>query len=111
MVVSWLLMISASNRVHAQVLKPKRRTDGQGDQINPPFSRCFLRLSFPAGNETTEGFTGCSFENDTCDWLDVSTSKFQWLRNRNATLSENTGPSVDNTLGTELGTIFFFKAQ
>ncbi|CAL8320128.1 unnamed protein product, partial [Arctogadus glacialis] len=55
------------------------------------------------GNETTEGFTGCSFENDTCDWLDVSTSKFQWLRNRNATLSENTGPSVDNTLGTELG--------
>ncbi|CAL8279708.1 unnamed protein product [Lota lota] len=55
------------------------------------------------GNDTTKGFMGCSFEIDTCDWLDVSTSQFQWLRGRNATPSENTGPSVDNTLGTQLG--------
>lgn len=52
-------------------------------------------------NETSLGFVSCSFENGTCGWEDVSVGQFQWMRGRNAT--ENTGPSVDNTLGTELG--------
>ncbi|KAF7222228.1 MAM and LDL-receptor class A domain-containing protein 1-like [Nothobranchius furzeri] len=51
-------------------------------------------------NETSIGFVGCSFENGTCDWEDVSVGQFQWVR-RNAT--GNTGPPMDNTLGTELG--------
>ena len=67
------------------------------------FSLLSDTILFPTGNVTTDGFTGCSFENDTCNWQDVSTSQFQWLRARNATPSENTGPSVDNTLGTQLG--------
>ncbi|XP_044077011.1 MAM and LDL-receptor class A domain-containing protein 1 isoform X2 [Siniperca chuatsi] len=52
-------------------------------------------------NETSLGFLGCSFENGTCGWEDISVGQVQWMRGRNAT--ENTGPSVDNTVGTELG--------
>ncbi|KAF7668436.1 hypothetical protein LDENG_00014610 [Lucifuga dentata] len=51
-------------------------------------------------NETA-GFMGCSFENGTCGWEDISVGQFQWVRGRNA--SENTGPPVDHTVGTELG--------
>ncbi|XP_058498690.1 MAM and LDL-receptor class A domain-containing protein 2 isoform X1 [Solea solea] len=52
-------------------------------------------------NETSSGFGGCSFESGTCDWEDTSDGQLQWVRGRNAT--GNTGPQVDNTLGTELG--------
>ncbi|RVE62060.1 hypothetical protein OJAV_G00176900 [Oryzias javanicus] len=52
-------------------------------------------------NETGSGFEGCSFENGTCGWRDVSSGQFKWERGRNATGSA--GPSVDNTLGTEEG--------
>ncbi|XP_071348966.1 MAM and LDL-receptor class A domain-containing protein 2 isoform X2 [Trachinotus anak] len=52
-------------------------------------------------NETSLGFVGCSFENGTCDWEDISVGQFQWVRGRSA--SGSTGPSVDNTLGSELG--------
>lgn len=60
------------------------------------------KLCFPlVVNETSLEFVGCSFENGTCEWEDVSVGQCQWTRGRNA--SENTGPSVDHTLGTELG--------
>nr|XP_020447005.1 MAM and LDL-receptor class A domain-containing protein 1-like isoform X2 [Monopterus albus] len=52
-------------------------------------------------NETELGFVGCSFENGTCGWEDISVGQFQWVRGRNAT--ESIGPFVDHTLGTELG--------
>uniref|UniRef100_A0A8C4IGG5 MAM domain-containing protein n=1 Tax=Dicentrarchus labrax TaxID=13489 RepID=A0A8C4IGG5_DICLA len=52
-------------------------------------------------NETSLGFVGCSFENGTCGWEDISVGQFQWMTGRNA--SENLGPSVDHTVGTELG--------
>lgn len=51
-------------------------------------------------NETSLGFVGCTFENGTCDWEDISVGQSQWVR-RNAT--GNTGPSGDNTLGSQLG--------
>ncbi|KAG7243753.1 hypothetical protein CRUP_011726, partial [Coryphaenoides rupestris] len=41
--------------------------------------------------------------HDQCGWQDVSTGQFQWVRGSNATPSDNTGPSVDHTLGTPLG--------
>ncbi|KAK1879509.1 MAM and LDL-receptor class A domain containing protein 1 [Dissostichus eleginoides] len=52
-------------------------------------------------NETGLGFVGCSFENGTCGWEDISAGQCQWTRTRNTT--GNTGPSVDNTVGSELG--------
>uniref|UniRef100_A0A3Q3EFD0 MAM and LDL-receptor class A domain-containing protein 2-like n=2 Tax=Kryptolebias marmoratus TaxID=37003 RepID=A0A3Q3EFD0_KRYMA len=45
-------------------------------------------------NETSSAFVGCSFENGTCDWEDISVGPFQWVR-RNA--GGSSGPSVDNT--------------
>ncbi|KAM9718846.1 MAM and LDL-receptor class A domain-containing protein 1 [Menidia menidia] len=63
------------------------------DDISLTSGRC-------QANETSSGFSGCSFEDGTCDWEDISVGQYQWVR-RNA--SENTGPSVDSTLGTELG--------
>ncbi|KAJ8011341.1 hypothetical protein DPEC_G00057130 [Dallia pectoralis] len=54
-------------------------------------------------NTTYRGFVGCSFENGTCEWEDVSLGQFTWQRDRNGTATENTGPSEDHTLGTELG--------
>ncbi|KAG7245879.1 hypothetical protein CRUP_021069, partial [Coryphaenoides rupestris] len=45
---------------------------------------------------------GNAFQHDQCGWQDVSTGQFQWVRGRNATPSDNTGPSVDHTLGTPL---------
>lgn len=48
-------------------------------------------------------FVGCQFEMDSCEWKDVSVGQFSWQRGRNGTASDNTGPSVDHTTGTELG--------
>lgn len=48
-------------------------------------------------------FVGCHFEMDSCEWKDVSVGQFSWQRDRNGTASDNTGPSVDHTTGTELG--------
>ncbi|KAL0966606.1 hypothetical protein UPYG_G00297350 [Umbra pygmaea] len=53
-------------------------------------------------NSTNRGFVGCSFENGTCDWENVNEGRFKWQRERNGTAT-NIGPSVDHTLGTELG--------
>ncbi|TRY97688.1 hypothetical protein DNTS_035488 [Danionella cerebrum] len=49
-------------------------------------------------------FFGCDFESGTCDWKDTSVGQFVWERGQNGTTTENTGPSVDHTTGTELGT-------
>ncbi|MCJ8731789.1 hypothetical protein PDJAM_G00203590 [Pangasius djambal] len=48
-------------------------------------------------------FVGCQFEMDSCEWKDVSVGQFSWQRGRNGTASDNTGPSVDHTTGTDLG--------
>ncbi|XP_070701014.1 MAM and LDL-receptor class A domain-containing protein 1 [Pempheris klunzingeri] len=56
---------------------------------------------FCQANETSLGFVGCLFENGTCGWEDISVGQLQWMRGRSAT--GNTGPSVDHTVGTELG--------
>ncbi|KAK2822608.1 hypothetical protein Q5P01_022673 [Channa striata] len=60
-----------------------------------------LTLGVCQVNDTSLGFVGCSYENGTCGWEDVSVGQFQWVRGRNGT--EDWGPSVDHTLGTELG--------
>ncbi|TKS79616.1 LDL-receptor class A domain-containing protein 2 Skeletal organic matrix MAM and [Collichthys lucidus] len=60
-------------------------------------------------NETSLGFVGCYFENGTCGWKDISVGQFQWMRGRNG--SENHGPSVDHTVGTELGWYMAVKPE
>ncbi|XP_061879772.1 MAM and LDL-receptor class A domain-containing protein 1 isoform X1 [Entelurus aequoreus] len=54
-------------------------------------------------NETSSGFAGCTFENGTCGWKDVSVGQGQWEIMVGEDAPVNTGPSVDHTLGTALG--------
>nr|XP_057907663.1 MAM and LDL-receptor class A domain-containing protein 1-like [Doryrhamphus excisus] len=54
-------------------------------------------------NGTSSIFVGCTFENGTCTWKDVSVGQSQWESMEGRAATENTGPSVDHTLGTELG--------
>ncbi|XP_076733127.1 apical endosomal glycoprotein-like [Maylandia zebra] len=61
----------------------------------------FLTPGLCQVNETDLGFAGCSFENGTCNWEDISVGQCRWMRGRNVT--GNTGPPVDHTLGTNLG--------
>ncbi|MFT7812312.1 MAM and LDL-receptor class A domain-containing protein 2-like isoform X1 [Arapaima gigas] len=62
-------------------------------------------------NETTTDFLNCTFEMGLCSWEDISEGQFTWLRDRNGTTTENTGPSVDHTTGTELGWYMAVEAQ
>nr|XP_058928865.1 apical endosomal glycoprotein [Kogia breviceps] len=45
----------------------------------------------------------CDFEQDSCGWLDISTSGYRWLRDRAGAAPEGPGPRSDHTLGTDLG--------
>ncbi|XP_018613321.1 MAM and LDL-receptor class A domain-containing protein 2 isoform X2 [Scleropages formosus] len=61
--------------------------------------------------EMTTDFADCTFETDACGWKDVSIGQFAWQRDRNGTTTDNTGPSVDHTTGTELGWYMAVEAQ
>lgn len=68
--------------------------------------RQITRVSFHfilSGDVPIHDFTPCQFEENTCGWQDVSVGQFKWDRDRNGTTTENTGPSVDHTTGTEMG--------
>jgi len=46
----------------------------------------------------------CDFENpNTCGWTNNSTGNYKWMRSRNGSLSNFTGPEIDHTLGTNEG--------
>ena len=41
----------------------------------------------------------CSFEPGLCGWKDNSLGAYKWDRNKGATVTAGTGPSVDHTCG------------
>ena len=45
----------------------------------------------------------CTFEADTCGFVDDPTGRFNWTRHRGSTVSSGTGPSSDHTKGTSAG--------
>lgn len=46
----------------------------------------------------------CDFESDLCTWQNSETGvDVEWVRNTGSTPTEDTGPDVDHTLGTENG--------
>lgn len=79
------------------------------DDITVTKGQCKGTAHFPELYSNAEetvvsgAFIGCQFEMDTCEWKDVSVGQFSWQRGSNGTASDNTGPSVDHTTGTELG--------
>ncbi|XP_022097778.1 MAM and LDL-receptor class A domain-containing protein 1-like isoform X1 [Acanthaster planci] len=59
-------------------------------------------------------FGDCNFETgDTCTWKNAegSVDDFDWMRQQGATLSDNTGPLVDHTLGSAYGTYLYAEAS
>ncbi|KAF8778576.1 MAM and LDL-receptor class A domain-containing [Argiope bruennichi] len=54
----------------------------------------------------------CDFESDLCTWQNAETGvDIEWVRNSGPTPTENTGPDVDHTLGTELGSYIYLQAE
>nr|XP_054757011.1 MAM and LDL-receptor class A domain-containing protein 1-like [Lytechinus pictus] len=54
----------------------------------------------------------CDFENGFCTWTnDPTTDVFDWFSGQGGTPSANTGPAVDHTLGTGLGTFIFIETS
>ncbi|XP_072182120.1 MAM and LDL-receptor class A domain-containing protein 1-like [Diadema setosum] len=53
----------------------------------------------------------CTFEPGWCGYTDSSTGSYMWQRGNGATPNSNTGPSVDNTLGTSLGYYLYVDAS
>lgn len=51
-------------------------------------------------NETSTALVGCTFENGTCGWEDISVGQCQWTRESN---SFGIGPPNDHTVGTAAG--------
>lgn len=45
----------------------------------------------------------CNFESGVCRWSNSADNVLFWRRNRGATLSANTGPGGDHTLGNQTG--------
>ncbi|MEQ2262193.1 hypothetical protein XENORESO_000720, partial [Xenotaenia resolanae] len=84
-----------------------------------PFNVVFEAVHMPGINDTVkiDDFSvragacaspaSCDFESGQCTWVNVQkedghdVGQAEWVRTRNGT--GNSGPSVDNTLGTELG--------
>ncbi|XP_035221345.1 MAM and LDL-receptor class A domain-containing protein 2-like [Stegodyphus dumicola] len=54
----------------------------------------------------------CDFETDLCTWQNANSDvDLEWVRNTGSTPTANTGPDVDHTLGTELGSYIYLQAD
>ncbi|GFU09589.1 MAM and LDL-receptor class A domain-containing protein 2 [Trichonephila clavipes] len=54
----------------------------------------------------------CDFEDDLCTWQNAESGvDVEWMRNSGPTPTNNTGPNVDHTLGTELGSYIYLQAE
>lgn len=50
----------------------------------------------------------CNFEDGYCTWENSEhTDDFDWMRAAGETMSADTGPSVDHTLGTPHGLLYY----
>lgn len=48
----------------------------------------------------------CDFETDLCSWSNAASGDdFDWIRNQGVTITSNTGPTGDHTLGSASGRI------
>ncbi|XP_033638977.1 MAM and LDL-receptor class A domain-containing protein 1-like [Asterias rubens] len=59
-------------------------------------------------------FGSCNFETgDLCTWknAEFNLDNFDWIRQKGATLSYQTGPETDHTLGSEYGTYVFIESS
>ncbi|XP_054550654.1 MAM and LDL-receptor class A domain-containing protein 1 [Talpa occidentalis] len=53
----------------------------------------------------------CNFENGICNWEQDTKDDFDWTRNQGPTLTLNTGPMKDHTLGTTKGHYLYIESS
>lgn len=61
--------------------------------------------------ESVVSLFDCSFEDGMCDWINDDNGDVEWERNRGPTLTPNTGPDVDHTLGSALGYYLYMESS
>lgn len=88
---------------------------GVGDvsAFTGPFSfttLCNAITSFPATEDFEGATTGSPGTFPGC-WSTVNTSTYRWQVDNSTTTSSNTGPTVDNTLGTSVGKFVYVEAS
>jgi hypothetical protein len=81
---------------------------GSGQCISA-FRRCDYIVNCNDGSDEVN-CGACDFEQGQCDWEDASAGKYNWARNKGATSSAISGPSVDHTLGTANGYYMFIDS-
>ncbi|XP_041365734.1 MAM and LDL-receptor class A domain-containing protein 1-like [Gigantopelta aegis] len=62
-------------------------------------------------NSTCKNYMGCNFEQDLCQWSQMTDDNFNWIRKVGSTPTINTGPSKDHTLNTRSGHYLFIEAS
>ncbi len=89
-------------KCNGQEIKPDKFDCGGGTLIEF-FRVCDFIIDCPThADELKCG--SCDFENpNTCGWTNNSTGNYKWVRSRNGSLSNFTGPEIDHTFGTNEG--------
>ncbi|XP_048583019.1 MAM and LDL-receptor class A domain-containing protein 1 isoform X2 [Nematostella vectensis] len=79
------------------------------DDVNVTSDPCNLSPSFAAPKKIPEEVPGsCDFDYNLCGYSNRAPTKFKWILNRDATPSDQTGPTNDHTTG--LGSYIYVEA-
>jgi len=61
--------------------------------------------------ENCANFSSCDFENGICDWTNDKTAELEWTWHSGSTLSYDTGPKRDHTIGLSEGHYIYLEAS
>ncbi|XP_013397768.1 MAM and LDL-receptor class A domain-containing protein 1-like [Lingula anatina] len=79
-------------------LQPGKATPSTATTVTVPTKATPTTPSTGSGTTTPSAATvNCNFDNGFCGWTHSTKDNFDWLRNRGATSSRNTGPTQDHT--------------
>ncbi|XP_013393211.1 MAM and LDL-receptor class A domain-containing protein 1 [Lingula anatina] len=79
-------------------LQPGKATPSTATTVTVPTKTTPTTPSTGSATTTPSAATvNCNFDNGFCGWTHSTKDNFDWLRNRGATSSRNTGPTQDHT--------------
>ncbi|XP_071956934.1 MAM and LDL-receptor class A domain-containing protein 2-like [Antedon mediterranea] len=61
--------------------------------------------------QNCQDYRQCNFENNMCDWNQMSSDEFDWSRHQGSTGSSSTGPSRDHTLDSTSGWYIYIETS
>ncbi|XP_030849919.1 MAM and LDL-receptor class A domain-containing protein 1-like [Strongylocentrotus purpuratus] len=80
-----------------------RLIPGECDTYPPEAAVLPTTTPVPPTTPPPSGTQSCDFERDFCDFVQATDDDFDWRREQGSTLTSNTGPSADHTVGDALG--------